>query len=967
MNSLHLTFLGRPFIQINGRSPQPALSHKAVALLAYLGVTGQMQSRETLAGLLWSELEEEKARRNLRVELSRLKPIVGEFLKIERRAVGLDFSQSIEIDVVQFEQQGRSPAEDVAGLETAVSLYNGDLLTNLDVPGAYLFEEWVLVQRERYRQIVLDALYQLSKQYTDQNEIAKGITAVRQLLTFEPWLESAHRQLMRLLALDGQRAAALAQYDICTQLLMEELGVTPSIETDNLYDQIESDQVQLPSLQSSIPNPQSPVPSPQLPPPFQPPTQIPHFVGRDALRTQIEAQLLEQIDSSPIALVGMGGVGKSTLATQLAHHLREHFVDGVLWADCMATEPRDILESWGQLFGYDFSGLADLKNRAAAVRGILAEKRVLIVLDDVLSVARIRSLLPNSPNCAVIITTRNLDVATAVSAEEILLNELPLNNGIRLLKNLLGEARVEAEKEATIKICTLLQNLPLALEIVGQLLRGRRRRKLTDMAIRLQKIDHRLGLEVADRAVRASFELSWLTLNERQQQIFSYLGVFEGRPFSRAAVANIAKRDEYDTEDVLMELAALSLLKEVDEEHYRQHALLADSAREKLAEAGQEAIAYTAMSTYFQEFSSRHRADYGILKLEWGNLMAGMEIAHRWENWLLVLAYADALTESWFTRARFDDIRRGMGWAKAAALAIKNQEALAEIHLKWGEALVEQKAFEQGEEQLKASFQLYESLHHQSGMAKALQHLTRIEIDKSNYATAGEYLQACEALAEELEDNVALATIFYRKARIKYRQEGADVSEMLELAINMQEASRDSLGQIRSLRLLATVSMKQDSTMLKAINYIHQALDLSQQIQNKGEEASALYALAGIERKLGNLELAHQYATESLNLFEHMGDKQFEGIALNEISLIYRNQGAFEEALLFGQNSVTVLGDTQDQFTLVYALHRLAQIYEQVDDTKKALKQWQQALQISQSIQHPLLITIQDSIDRIHS
>ncbi|MCB0110975.1 MAG: hypothetical protein KDE53_33875, partial [Caldilineaceae bacterium] len=92
---------------------------------------------------------------------------------------------------------------------------------------------------------------------------------------------------------------------------------------------------------------------------------------------------------------GMAGVGKTTLVAQLARLLREHFRDGVLWAYTADSEPLDILGSWAQALGYDFSSLSDVENRAAALRGVLVDKEVLLLLDDVRSVARVRPLLVN--------------------------------------------------------------------------------------------------------------------------------------------------------------------------------------------------------------------------------------------------------------------------------------------------------------------------------------------------------------------------------------------------------------------------------------------------------------------------------------------------------------------------------------------------------------------------------------------
>ncbi|MCA9932125.1 MAG: protein kinase, partial [Anaerolineales bacterium] len=131
----------------------------------------------------------------------------------------------------------------------------------------------------------------------------------------------------------------------------------------------------------------APVPEPEtapvvLPPPFQAPVRAAHFVGREQVVNNVKVHLIGA-DRPIAALVGMGGSGKSTVAVEVAHQLRSQFADGVLWVDAAISDPMDVLAGWGQAYGFDFDGLADLESRAAAVRSMLAERQALIVLDDV--------------------------------------------------------------------------------------------------------------------------------------------------------------------------------------------------------------------------------------------------------------------------------------------------------------------------------------------------------------------------------------------------------------------------------------------------------------------------------------------------------------------------------------------------------------------------------------------------------
>ncbi|MBV7329683.1 hypothetical protein KFU94_15845 [Chloroflexi bacterium TSY] len=316
--------------------------------------------------------------------------------------------------------------------------------------------------------------------------------------------------------------------------------------------------------------------------PFQAPAPTPHFVGRQDELFALQARLTQGLPPRIYALVGMGGAGKTTLVAQLAQCLRNRFSNGVLWGYAASSDPLSILGNWATAYGYDFGALSDLQNRAAAVRGVLADKETLLVIDDATSIERVRYLLPNSDRCAVLLTTRSEEVAIGLGAEVIQVSELTPVDGLQLLTNILGDARVRAEVEAAQEICTLLHHLPLAVEIAAQYLAPRPRRRLADMADHLRSVQNRLDLKISDRDVRTSFSISWDALDDEHRITFAHMAVFEGRSFTADALAALLDLDLFATQDRLEMLKALSLVWEEGEERYRQHPLLADFALEQL-------------------------------------------------------------------------------------------------------------------------------------------------------------------------------------------------------------------------------------------------------------------------------------------------------------------------------------------------------------------------------------------------
>lgn len=238
MAILELKFLGGLTIQLDGVPLSALKSQKGKALLCYLAVSGKEERRPFLAALLWPDMPESQALMNLRKTLQRLRPL-QHYLLITRETV--DFNQEIDrsVDVTEFEA-GTSASQNIPHLQKAVALYQGDFLDGFMLSDAPLFEEWVLAQRARLREMALAALQRLVLHFRESGELETAVTYARQRLTIEPWHEETHRDLMHLLALSGQHSSALAQYEICRQLLADELGVEPTVTTIQLYEQIKA-------------------------------------------------------------------------------------------------------------------------------------------------------------------------------------------------------------------------------------------------------------------------------------------------------------------------------------------------------------------------------------------------------------------------------------------------------------------------------------------------------------------------------------------------------------------------------------------------------------------------------------------------------------------------------------------------------------------------------------------------------
>lgn len=258
---LRMRFFGGLRITLGASRLTDFTSRKSPALLAYLATSGQPHTREFLIGLLWGESSEKRARASLRTVLWDLRRQLGSFLVVDYHTISFNLQAPHWLDVAEFQKHldtipslfsarpslmetdsgTKLPTDAQAdALQRAVELYGGDFLTGFYITNAPAFESWMLEQREQARQSTLRALHMLIAYYITHDMYLAGIDAATRLLMLDPWQEEAHRRLMHLLALSGQRSAALIQYETCRRILADELDVEPTVETKALYKSIQA-------------------------------------------------------------------------------------------------------------------------------------------------------------------------------------------------------------------------------------------------------------------------------------------------------------------------------------------------------------------------------------------------------------------------------------------------------------------------------------------------------------------------------------------------------------------------------------------------------------------------------------------------------------------------------------------------------------------------------------------------------
>lgn len=961
---LRITMLGKlEFGWGDGRSPKVFTADVALkyrALVCYLILNPRYHQREELATIFWPDKSKKMALANLRVALTALRGAgFSPYLDISKPEIIFNQQADYWCDVPTFESlvehSRRLPQPDIPALIKAVNLYRGEFLAGFSQPDLAVFEGWMLGLRLRLEELMwyaLDTIIQSSMKQTADFET--GIRYAMRALELMPWRESAHQSLMWLLASTDQRAAALAQYERCREMLKIHLDAEPSPTTEELYVNIR--EMKTPNRSNSRPLPPLRPAADQQGPPFLAPLLPPFFLGRESAVGELAATLTTADKPVRLGIVGMGGIGKTTLALHLAHRLRSNFPDGVLWANVVDEPPEEIATRWAAAYGYDISQQKTSEARLAVIGEILADKHALLVLDDVWAGAKIRPLLPETGRCAVLITSRLERTVLSVAAEPVPLSQFSPENGRQLLLHHVDEKRAMDAPEALDEICTLVGNLPLAIDIAGSYLAFRPHRTLPDFVDQLKQQLKPLDLSDETQRIRETFELSWTYLDETQSRLFALLGLFGGRTFSLEAIAHIAQMDKYLVEDRLHDLVQLSLLSEGERgsRRYRQHALLAEFAQEKLSNATPMQARYVS---YFADFAAQHAAAYQHLQPEWGNLETAVRYAQSAQLWPMVLHFTAVLKDAWFAQGRFEQARAAFDVAFQAAVRLEDEPQLAQNWLWWGQACLEQGDVDEGRRWLQQALNLYDELADGAGVANAEYELARIDIQQTLHEEAEARLNRVLALRQAHNDELGRAAALYRLARLRHRQGNDEAARALaEDAATRQRAAVDSLGHCRTLRLLVFILIPLNQLDL-AQEYAEGSLRLAQSLQDLGEIAMAQKGLAFVYRLLDRFDEAHALANQSQASLVRMGDRQSAAEVCFLRCLIFRSEGKIAEAMQLIEECLAAFTRLNDALHMTYCLIHLGDFYNIFEDRATAVQKWHEARQIALGLNNDFVLS----------
>ncbi|MFI6155488.1 AfsR/SARP family transcriptional regulator [Kitasatospora sp. NPDC051170] len=623
---MHFSLLGPLLVRV-GDQERTVGGAKVRTLLAVLLLEpGRPVPPDRLKAALWGDAPPASANASLHNMLARLRTQLGDELGDEHgerlRSTPLGYRLEVaegELDTQVFGLGVRRAREALLRGDwnavrhesaAALALWRGVPLAEFpDLPPAQ-------TPRRQWQEARLQALEWRIEAELRLGQVQGLVPELTALTAEHPLHEAFHAQLMLALHRLGQRPEALAVHQRLRRALVEELGVEPGAAVRNAHELVLREEAGAPEEDGA---PEEPAGTGR--PQAQLPSAVPDFTGRQAeLRTLVDLLTAEPAEpgqpaepaersgpSGPaepalprIAVIsGMGGIGKTALAVQAAHAVRHHYPDGQLHADLRgfgaapARDPHELLAVLLAALDRRPAGPGaparplpeDTDDRAALLRTALADRRVLLVLDNARDAAQVEPLLPGGCRSAVIVTSRNTLPDLPASAR-ISLGPLDVEEQRALLSQLCGPERIRQDPDGAMRLLAACAGLPLALRITGARLSSRPAWSPGTLAERLDDSRGRLrALSVGRLAVDTTFATSYLAIRDSEDEVereaaraFRLLGLWAGHTLGVDACAALLDRPREQTADLLELLADVHLLETPEQWRYRFHDLLGEFA-----------------------------------------------------------------------------------------------------------------------------------------------------------------------------------------------------------------------------------------------------------------------------------------------------------------------------------------------------------------------------------------------------
>jgi predicted ATPase/DNA-binding SARP family transcriptional activator len=883
-DSLEIYTLGKLEIRRNGMTLTDFPTRKVEALLVYLACTGGPHGREQVAELLWDDRTQAQSLTNLRATLSRLNERLAPFLLVTRKTVAIHPEAQVWIDAVELHtalQADKSPLSSSVArqLERVLALYKGDFLTGFYINESQGFEEWLRTERERLRIGVMEALSHLASFHLARASFDAGVAYATRLLSLDPLREDAHRLMMMLLASKGQRSSALSQYDLCRQILADELGAEPEAATTALSRQIRSGTFVVPV---ASPNPLNNLP-----------VQPTRFIGRQAELSQLE-EYLDNPDCRLLTLIGPGGVGKTRLAYQVAAGKALDFPAGVCAIPLSGVaSPEYVVPTMAECLQMHFYSNDEQKQQLI---DYLRTKHLLLVLDNCEHVLNGMGLLAEiisvAPGVKILATSRerlNLQGEWVFPVDGLSFPQS--ESGVQAEASPAVQLFVQSARHgrpnfslddvpAVSRICQLVEGLPLALELAAswvhhmpcERIAAHIQHDLDFLSTNLRDVPER------HRSTRTLFEHSWCLLTEEEQATLRKLSVFRGG-FDADAAAHVASASLYQ----LSALTEKSLVRSSPAGRYDLHELLRQFAEEKLRKADEEVTARDRHLDYLVTWAEE--ATLGLcgasqvmwfqrIETEQDNLRAALSWGINGQRPEIGLRLANALWWFWFRRGYWHE---GYEWLRGGLAQTEGEtptRASALYHVASLIAQLHPDGATSSLEEIREALRISQKVGPPAIVAMSYVALSFSEPD---YSRASElFEQALSLLREANAHSELTGALFFYGYRVCMQGDLNRAEALYQESLEIAQADQNYGLMLNPLGNLGRLAIYRGDYE-RAAMLLQRTVAIGRELGNRVEIADWLVRLGTLELYRGNYSVAGESLEEALALFRDSGNRM--GIA----------------------------------------------------------------------------------------
>jgi DNA-binding SARP family transcriptional activator/tetratricopeptide (TPR) repeat protein/DNA-binding XRE family transcriptional regulator len=779
-----------------------------------------------------------------------------------------------------------------------------------------------------------------------QGSPSEVVSHLRALTVEEPLDEAAHARLMLALAGSGRQAAALELFDDIRRRLVAGMGIEPGAELREAQSQVLHQDVHANARPPVIPAPRRPA---------QLPADVAGFLGRAEQLAELNGLAPGEDEQTAtdvrIAVVsGTAGVGKTAVAVHWAHRSRVRFPDGQLYLDLRgygpgrAVEPGDALSGFLRALGVAGADIpAEPDERAAKYRTMLHGLRLVVVLDNAGSVQQVRPLLPGSPSCFVVVTSRDSlpGLIARHGARRLPLDLLSPREAFDLLRTLLG-TRVEVEPDAAESLAEYCARLPLALRLVAELAISRPGAKLRELVAELA--DERGRLDLLDgggdpeTAVRAVFSWSYRHLPADSARVFRLWGLHPGRDFTIGATAALAGTGIDEAHRLTETLVRAHLVQETIPGRFQQHDLLRVYAGELAGvDEAESHHALTRLFDYYvyaasramdvvspQEEHLRPRIPLPATEIdEWpgvGNAHAWLEAERR-----NLLAVADHATR----HDRPEHLRQlsGILWQYLDLGGYSDDALVLHTHAS--------------------------AIAHDSGdRAGEAEPLTLVALGHWRTGRSREALRYLEEALVIVRDtgNTSVETYVLTTLALVCRALGRfdDAVGYAKQALALARETGDRTSQALVLVVLGC-ACRAVGRFADAIDHFERALPLARETSDRTTEGYVRTNLGDVFSALGRHEEAVHSLEEGLDHFYATGIRASEGYALGILGAVHRELGQYDKASEYLERALKISRETGGRTNESVALKNLGDVHQALRQHGDAARYLEEALNLARA------------------